>query len=288
MKLTNFQIKLGWGVGIGSIICLWIAFPFIFKTLLSFYTFPENFNEFGAFGDIYGSLNTLISSIALCAVAFSTWLQITSLREAREANQQQLIEAKNAVFSDMFYNLLTHSKDTVNALTIKGESKTEILNGLSDQFSKLLKDDWRNNLENLTHDNVRKALKNYVDKISDGQRSTGLYSSFYNYKTLISFVKNEKHKDEWDFYMKIIANSMPYTEKKALLWLAINSRNDDYLECLKGTHILDLKLEPLSRETNEETEERELMLMFIKHFKIDPTSFKYHPDQDQLNKKTPA
>lgn len=291
--LTSGKVSYVWLIAITLGLFVLLTYPYFFNWwAINFWGVPKSeladFTKLGPLGDIYGSLNTLISSIALCAVAFSTWLQITSLREAREANQKQLIEAKNAVFSDMFYNLLTHSKDTVNALTIKGESKTEILNGLSDQFSKLLKDDWRNNLENLTHDNVRKALKSYVDKISDGQRSTGLYSSFYNYKTLISFVKNGKHKDEWDFYMKIIANSMPYTEKKALLWLAINSRNDDYLECLKGTHILDLKLEPLSRETNEEKEERELMLMFIKHFQIDPTSFKYHPDQDQLNKKTPA
>jgi hypothetical protein len=129
MKLTNFQIKLAWIVGIGSIICLWIAFPFLFKTLLSFYSFPEKFNEFGAFGDIYGSLNTLISSIALCAVAYSTWLQVTSLKESRRANEKQLSlardshieqikESKNAIFTSKFYGLLNLKNERFHQLCI--------------------------------------------------------------------------------------------------------------------------------------------------------------------------
>lgn len=297
MKLTNFQIKLAWIVGIGSIICLWIAFPFIFKTLLSFYSFPEKFNEFGAFGDIYGSLNTLISSIALCAVAFSTWLQVTSLKETRKANKEQFIlareahdeqikESRNAVFSNMFYNLLMHSNNSLNSLSILNKNKIEILNLMSEEFSKLLRDKWIDNLENVDHETVRKALRNFVDRISNGQKSTGLYSSFYNYKTLILYVKKEKEESEREFYFQIIANSLSYTEKKALLWLSINSRDNEYLECLKGTRILDLKLQPLSRDSYEERIKKESMLRFIKHFNIDPTTFKYYQDPDQLNNET--
>lgn len=271
---------------------LFLTYPFFFNWwALNFWGVPEgelsDYTKLGPLGDIYGSLNTLISSIALCAVAYSTWIQTTSLRETRISNEKQLSESKHAIFSDMFYNLLMHSKDTVNALTIKGKHKTEILNDASDKFSELLKNEWKHNLENLTRENVRISLRNFVDEISDCQRSTGFYSSFYNYKTLISFVKKEKEGQEQDFYLKIISNSMSYTEKKILLWLAINSRNSEYLECFKNTYILDLKLEPLARSDSEE-EERQLMLLFIKHFQIDLTSFKYHPDLDPENTATPA
>lgn len=282
-------MKYLWGIGALILLLIWLFFPSIFNWwAVNVWNLPAaGLDTLGPLGDIYGSLNTLISSIALCAVAYSTWLQTTSLRETRDANQKQLLESKNAVFSDMFYNLLMHSKDTVNALTIKGKHKTEILNDASDKFSELLKNEWKHNLENLTRENVRISLRNFVDKISDGQRSTGFYSSFYNYKTLISFVKKEKEGQEQEFYLKIISNSMSYTEKKILLWLAINSRNSEYLECFKNTYILDLKLEPLARSDSEE-EERQLMLLFIKHFQIDLTSFKYHPDLDPENTATPA
>ncbi len=282
-------MKYLWGIGALILLLIWLFFPSIFNWwAVNVWNLPAaGLDTLGPLGDIYGSLNTLISSIALCAVAYSTWLQTTSLRETRDANQKQLLESKNAVFSDMFYNLLMHSKDTVNALTIKGKHKTEILNDASDKFSELLKNEWKHNLENLTRENVRISLRNFVDKISDGQRSTGFYSSFYNYKTLISFVKKEKEGQEQEFYLKIISNSMSYTEKKILLWLAVNSRNSEYLECFKNTYILDLKLEPLARSDSEE-EERQLMLLFIKHFQIDLTSFKYHPDLDPENTATPA
>lgn len=291
--LDRGKISYVWLFAITVGLFLFLTYPFFFNWwALNFWGVPEgelsDYTKLGPLGDIYGSLNTLISSIALCAVAYSTWIQTTSLRETRISNEKQLSESKHAIFSDMFYNLLMHSKDTVNALTIKGKNKTEILNDASNTFSELLKNEWKHNLENLTHENVRVSLRNFVNKISDCQRSTGFYSSFYNYKTLISFVKKEKEGQEQDFYLKIISNSMSYTEKKILLWLAVNSRNNEYLECFKNTYILDLKLEPLARETEDEKEERELMLLFIKHFQIDPTSFKYHPDIHFSNQQTPT
>ncbi|HCW3744520.1 TPA: hypothetical protein OXK60_003040, partial [Acinetobacter baumannii] len=129
MNLTNFQKKLMWGVGILSIICLWIAFPLIFKALIDSYKLPENYKDFGPFGDIYGSLNTLISSIALCAVAFSTWLQVTSLKDnkvaneiqvklTKEAHDEQMRESRNAIFANKFYGLLNYKNEKLNQIKL--------------------------------------------------------------------------------------------------------------------------------------------------------------------------
>ena len=93
---NSFKFKnLPWGwILLG--VTLWFLFPWIYSVLFSLIIKnPEYYGDrFGAVGDIYGSLNTLISSIALCAVAFSTWLQVTSLKETRDSNAKQLNLAK--------------------------------------------------------------------------------------------------------------------------------------------------------------------------------------------------
>ncbi|CAA0290268.1 hypothetical protein [Acinetobacter baumannii] len=126
MKLTDFQKKLVWGVGILLIVFLWIVFPFIFKLLIEAYKFPNDFKDFGPFGDIYGSLNTLISSIALCAVAYSTYMQTKGLEETRKANKQQLSISEYAIFSSQLYDLLNFKSERVKALVINRKlNKTE-------------------------------------------------------------------------------------------------------------------------------------------------------------------
>jgi hypothetical protein len=42
-----------------------------------------DFTKLGPLGDIYGSLNTIVSSIALCAIAFTTYLQVISLKQEK-------------------------------------------------------------------------------------------------------------------------------------------------------------------------------------------------------------
>lgn len=70
--------KLKYTLLIIFIFFIWTYFPFIFRFLMNWMgwlgTDLKGFSEFGAIGDIYGSLNTLISSLALCAVAYSTTL----------------------------------------------------------------------------------------------------------------------------------------------------------------------------------------------------------------------
>ncbi|KRJ26849.1 hypothetical protein APC81_04000, partial [Acinetobacter baumannii] len=163
MNLTNFQKKLMWGVGILSIICLWIVFPLVFKALIDSYRLPSEFKDLGPFGDIYGSLNTLISSIALCAVAYSTYLQVTSLKDTRDVNTRQLAlaqqahdeqvkESRNAIFANKFYSLLNYKKDKLNSIVlikitnsdedfpqIQKRSGLEAIDELSSEFHSILK-----------------------------------------------------------------------------------------------------------------------------------------------------
>lgn len=243
MNLTNFQKILIWGVGVLSIICLWIAFPLIFKALIESYKLPANFNSFGPFGDIYGSLNTLISSIALCAVAFSTWLQVTSLKETRVTNTKQLElaeqlhdeqiqESRNAIFATTFYSLLNFKKDRLNNLSIPrgeqddsenhviklvpalhviedlAENIVEILTSNPDEFRGLSKD---------------KLLNEFYFRMIDlGYGSFSFILSYFRtYFDLCNLIKNSKlTKSEKDFYKSVLSNSMFPHEQILLFWIA--------------------------------------------------------------------
>lgn len=243
MKLTNFQIKLAWIVGIGSIIFLWIAFPFIFKTLLSFYSFPEKFNEFGAFGDIYGSLNTLISSIALCAVAFSTWLQVTSLKETRKANNDQLIlareahdeqikESRNAIFTSKFYSLLQykdaklkHINFTLIDESIKNTEKQnisgfELMETLAHTFYyDILKSHSTSytdfSLAELRSDLMKVSSKHVSNSISS------LISFFYIHCEIVKLIADADISDsDKEFFKSTFYSSMFQTEQIFLFWIS--------------------------------------------------------------------
>ncbi|MEJ5037727.1 hypothetical protein WH285_12395 [Acinetobacter johnsonii] len=258
MKLTNFQIKLGWGVGIGSIICLWITFPFIFKTLLSFYTFPENFNEFGAFGDIYGSLNTLISSIALCAVAFSTWLQVTSLRETRKSNESQLLlaqkahvaqikESQYAIFTNMFQMLmsqkLTLQKDLCSNLK-NYQSPQMIFLKMSKEFQSLIENKWTDiSKVNLTEIDIK-----FSETANDlGQSdffSDILYNYFFIYDSILYLIKTSSlEKEQKEIFYKIVSNSMDMYEQLTLLWFS--AFTDRVSQNLVNSKILDFEFDKL-------------------------------------------
>ncbi len=109
MNLTDLQKKLIWGVGIISILSLWIAFPLIFRLLIESYKLPTDFNEFGPFGDIYGSLNTLFTSLTVVLLIYSALQQRKANKDAREAMTTQLNQAKNTSKNQLHFARLAHN-----------------------------------------------------------------------------------------------------------------------------------------------------------------------------------
>lgn len=74
----------------------WGLFPLFFKWLMVGIGSKEtDLKEFGAFGDIYGSLNTLFTSATLIIVMYSAYLQRQANQDAREAMQKQLQQARD-------------------------------------------------------------------------------------------------------------------------------------------------------------------------------------------------
>lgn len=238
MKITNFQIKLAWGVGLGAIVSLWIAFPLIFKLLIGAYDLPKDFNEFGAFGDIYGSLNTLISSIALCAVAFSTWLQVTSLKETRQANERQLMlaqelhevqikESRYAVFINMFNSLMVLKQTKLESLKIKNSEQEfkgfEIFNFLADSFSNSFDNEFKD-ISTVSENDVKNQFFRVLKKLNGNEKFYDLGSFFLNYENLLNLI-NESNLDshEKEYFKTTVRNSMSGAEQLTLFWMGAYS-----------------------------------------------------------------
>lgn len=243
MNLSDFQKKLVWGVGVLSIVCLWIAFPFIFKLLIEAYKFPEEFTDFGPFGDIYGSLNTLISSIALCAVAYSTWLQVTSLKETRKTNikqlkfaedshNEQLNESRNAIFANQFYSLLNFKKDRLNNLSLIYRAKNEdgdeitkfvpalhVIEDLAEKFIEILNNN-NDEYKGLSNEILKKMfIRKYIELGYDS--ISYLSSNFRIYSDLCNLIRDAKiTKSDKDFYKSVLSNSMFLHEQILLFWIA--------------------------------------------------------------------
>lgn len=77
------------------LIFIWGLFPLFFKWLMiGIGTNKTNLEDFGALGDIYGSLNTLFTSATLIIVIYSAYLQRQANKDAREAMAKQLEMAR--------------------------------------------------------------------------------------------------------------------------------------------------------------------------------------------------
>lgn len=239
--------KLKYVLLILFIFLIWVYFPFIFMNLMKWMgwlgTDLKGYGEFGAIGDIYGSLNTFISSIALCAVAYSTWLQVTSLKETRESNikqlelaekihDEQIQESRNAIFANQFYSLLNFKKDRLNNLSLvygevdaNGEKITKfvpalhVIEDLSEKFIEILTNN-NDEYKGLSNE----ILKNeFVYKYIDlGYGSISFLSSYFRiYSDLCSLIRNsELTKSEKDFYKSVLSNSMFLHEQILLFWIA--------------------------------------------------------------------
>ncbi len=85
----------------GIFILAWLFFPNLFPWwAIHVWFIPieqlDEMGKLGPLGDIYGSLNTLFTSVTLIIVMYSAYLQRQANRDAREAMAEQLIQAREA------------------------------------------------------------------------------------------------------------------------------------------------------------------------------------------------
>lgn len=248
----NFK-KLPWGwILLG--ITLWFLFPWIYSVLFDFIIRnPESYgSRFGAVGDIYGSLNAFVSSVALCAVAYSTWLQVTSLKETREAtarqldlaeknHKEQLRESQNSIFLNTFTTLLNQKNTTKQSLQVKVGEKfcnhEYLFIFMADKFAEKVDIEWKN-LEHLTQEKILIEFLKTANKCGQEENmSTLLTTYFFIYKSMINLIKNSYMNDEEkEFYFSILRNTMSLDEQITLMWLS--SGMESIYKCLNGSGLL--------------------------------------------------
>lgn len=232
--------KLKYTLLIIFIFLIWTYFPFIFRFLMNWMgwlgTDLKGFSEFGAIGDIYGSLNTLISSLALCAVAYSTILQVNELKLARQTYVDQLNEAKYSNFSGLFYSLLQSKHQTYNFLKLenrKGETYIgqHLFAALCTDFAEYLeknKDEDSYEFENLTEGKVRDFFSKDLRIEYKGSIYSELLTYFGNYSTIVSLISKADLKDtDKEFFMGILRDGMSIYEQVILIGI---SSFDDHLK----------------------------------------------------------
>ncbi|MCQ1094698.1 hypothetical protein NNO88_07210, partial [Acinetobacter baumannii] len=146
--LTTGKVSYVWLIAITLGLFVLLTYPYFFNWwAINFWGVTEGeLGDLGPIGDIYGSLNSLISSIALCAVAYSTILQIKELRLSRMTYKDQLSETKFATFSNLFYSLLNHKQTKYNNFRIVNETdefdSVRIFNAISKRLLRLVKNEW--------------------------------------------------------------------------------------------------------------------------------------------------
>lgn len=221
----------------------WLNFPVFFQWLITekLNIEPKSYGEnFGAVGDTYGSLNTFISSIALCAVAYSTWLQVTSLKESREVNKlqlnlaqknhvEQLNESRNAIFANQFYSLLNYKREKFNSIVLEcrypinqtGEKKASglvVMQILTTDFVTRLDED-PNFYENLNQLEIRSQFFEIGRQLFNDPISP-VISYFFIYKNLIGLIRDSEIPDkDKNFYLDVLCNSMFQEEQMVLFWI---------------------------------------------------------------------
>lgn len=232
--------KLPWGwILLG--ITLWFLFPWIFSVFFNLIikNSKEYGESFGAVGDIYGSLNAFVSSIALCAVAYSTWLQVTSLKETRKMNKdqmkltkevhdEQMTESRNAIFATKFYSLLNFKNERLNQikLSIYGDNREEIqVDGVVaiSKMSKIFLTELHENREEIESYEKYQLLSHFrkVIPIVFIDLVNPIISYFYIYENLINLINDAdiSVKDR-EFFKSILRNSMFQEEQMVLFWIA--------------------------------------------------------------------
>lgn len=253
--------KLPWGwITLG--ITVWFLFPWIYSVLFDLIiSNPENYgNRFGAVGDIYGSLNTLISSLALCAVAYSTVLQVNELKLARKTYVDQLNEAKYSNFSGLFYSLLQ------NKLHIFNNLKAESRQGetyIGQHFFAVLTTDFINHLNheiNLNKGDLQNYEKLDAQKFFSVQLMTHykgtvfseLLAYFASYSNILNLINNADIKEEQKaFCIRILRDGMTIYEEVILI--AITSFDENLKHSFKNSKII-------------KTSFNKPMILFIKKF----------------------
>lgn len=237
--LTTGKVNYFWLIVIFLVIFTFLTFPVFFSLWAKYFwnmnsESIESFGKLGPLGDIYGSLNAFVSSVALCAVAYSTWLQITAIKQTKDATNEQLTESRNMRLTDQFYALMTFKNEMLYQLRFKCHlpweeyieinSKTknidafEALKLIAGAFKKLICID-----DNYLKLNYKDRLKVFEVLMGNlfAEEVNELVSYFYIYGELIKMINNAQVSENIKENLKsVLRNTMLQEEQIVLFFFA--------------------------------------------------------------------
>lgn len=230
-------------------IFLFLFLPLVFKTLaINVWGIPTLIDgegggsrplqlfDLGPLGDIYGSLNTLFTSVTLGIVAYTAGLQRKAnehtfnaaeaqLQLAQKNHQEQLKETQNSIFLSVFTTLLSQKNTTKQNLQIKDETginnHEHFFKCMSARFEEKLKGEW-SDLKDVDDDKVfSEFLKSATACGKEAHLSAILTTYFYIYESILNLIKKSNMTTtDKEFYFEIVRNTMSLDEQITLLWLS--------------------------------------------------------------------
>lgn len=236
----------------------WALFPLFFKWLMIGIGSKETeLEDFGTFGDIYGSLNTLFTSATLIIVVYSAYLQRQANNDAREAMARQLRQARNAnkkqlrqsqlstkrqlalaqathneqiresqyaIFNNAFHALLTLKENKFNDLeVIVGEKSyrgNAIFKRITIAFKDLNDKRWKDGIVP-SKTEIEIAFKLIFESKNEEEVDI-IYSYFLIYESLYDLIRNANFMNIPDkyYYKRLISNSMRIQEQITLCYIS--------------------------------------------------------------------
>lgn len=263
MGLTKAQKIVFIMIMLLLLLFIWALFPLFFKwVMIGIGSDKTNLSDFGTFGDIYGSLNTLFTSATLIIVMYSAYLQrqanndaaeaaITQLEQTKRISNLEIMKANDALllqekstkdtnFANNFFNLLNYKEQRYNSLKAIMDGKNVDADLI---FFKIGR-----NFEETLHENIRlmdepnfnlnqiiSPVESYVDTFSiDCLDKVKAYLSLYI--GIIELIKNShltfKEKEP---YFLLLSDSMRFHEQITLFGFGV--ANTRLNIALQNSHI---------------------------------------------------
>lgn len=236
--LTTGKVNYFWLIVIFMVIFTFLTFPVFFSLWAKYFwnmnsESIESFGKLGPLGDIYGSLNAFVSSAALCAVAYSTLLQLKALGEAKNSSN-------NSALTDQFYSLMTFKNEMFYQLKFEkklsyeeslrnNNQTTKIISGF--EALTLIAEKIRKSAiydDQILHSNYLRRLR-YFNEFMDSiftQEVNSLISYFYIHGELIKLINNAEVAEEVKESLKsILRNTMLQDEQIVLFYFASVFKN---------------------------------------------------------------